>query len=55
MTTPRYSVVQWATGGAAAARQDTAIVSGEIKAGTAAAQKVVITGRSAGAEVIRFT
>jgi hypothetical protein len=51
-----FAIDEWtATGGAAAARQDTTIVSGEIEAGTAAAQKVVITGRSAGAEVIRFT
>lgn len=50
------TIDEWtATGGAAAARQDTTIVSGEIKAGTAAAQKVVITGRSNGADVIRFT
>jgi 2,4-diaminopentanoate dehydrogenase len=51
-----FTVDEWtAAGGAAAARQDTAIVSGEIKAGTAAAQRVVITGRSGGADVIRFT
>ncbi|MER6085789.1 dihydrodipicolinate reductase [Streptomyces sp. NPDC001833] len=49
-------VDEWAaTGGVAAAREDTTIFSGEIKKGTAAAQKVVITGRSKGAEVIRFT
>src|SRR5262249_6908679 len=51
-----FTIDEWtAAGGATAARQDTPIVSGEIKAGTAAAQKVVITGRSDGAEVIRFT
>jgi 4-hydroxy-tetrahydrodipicolinate reductase len=51
-----FTVDEWtATGGAAAARQDTSIVSGEIKAGTAAAQRVIISGRSAGAEVVRFT
>jgi 2,4-diaminopentanoate dehydrogenase len=51
-----FSVDEWtATGGAAAAREDTTIVSGQIKAGTAAAQKVVITGRSGGKDVIKFT
>lgn len=51
-----FDVDEWtATGGAAAARADTTIVSGLIQAGTAGAQKVVITGRSVGAEVIRFT
>ena len=51
-----FTVDEWtATGGAAAASKDTTIVSGEIKAGTAAAQKVVITGRSGGKDVIRFT
>lgn len=42
-------------GGAAAARHDTEIVAGLIAAGTAAAQRVIISGWSAGAEVIRFT
>jgi 4-hydroxy-tetrahydrodipicolinate reductase len=51
-----FAVEEWtATGGAAAARKDTTIVAGEIKAGTAAAQKVIITGRSGGKDVIRFT
>jgi hypothetical protein len=51
-----FTIDEWtATGGAAAARHDTTIVSGEIKAGTAAAQRVIITGRSGGAEVVRFT
>jgi 4-hydroxy-tetrahydrodipicolinate reductase len=51
-----FAVDEWtATGGAAAARKDTTIVAGEIKAGTAAAQKVIITGRSGGKDVIRFT
>ena len=31
------------------------IVAGEIKAGTAAAQRVVVTGRSGGVDRIRFT
>lgn len=51
-----FEVDEWtATGGCAAAREDTAIVSGLIKAGTAAAQKVVITGHSAGKDVVKFT
>ncbi|MFI1212947.1 dihydrodipicolinate reductase [Streptomyces sp. NPDC020802] len=51
-----FTVDDWtATGGVAGAREDTTIVAGEIKAGTAAAQKVVIVGRSNGVEVIRFT
>jgi 2,4-diaminopentanoate dehydrogenase len=50
------AVDEWtADGGAAAASRDTTIVAGEIKAGTAGAQKVAITGRSAGTDVIRFT
>jgi 4-hydroxy-tetrahydrodipicolinate reductase len=49
-------VDEWtAEGGAAAARQDTEIVSGLIEAGTAAAQRVIISGWSGGREVIRFT
>ena len=49
-------VDEWsATGGVAAARHDTTIVAGDIAAGTAGAQKVVIVGRSGDAEVIRFT
>ena len=51
-----FSIDEWtATGGAAAAKQDTTIVAGEIKAGTAAAQRVVIVGHSGGREVVRFT
>ncbi|MFJ3776248.1 dihydrodipicolinate reductase [Streptomyces sp. NPDC090075] len=49
-------VDEWtATGGVSAAREDTEIVSGLIEAGTAAAQKVVISGLSRGVEMIRFT
>lgn len=44
-----------AEGGVAAAKEDLTIVAGEIKAGTAAAQRVVVTGRSGGADRIRFT
>lgn len=51
-----FDVDEWsATGGVAAAREDTPIVAGTIAAGTAAAQRVVIVGRSGGAEVVRFT
>ncbi len=42
-------------GGVAAAKEDMMIVAGEIKAGTAAAQRVVVTGRSKGTDRIRFT
>jgi 2,4-diaminopentanoate dehydrogenase len=41
-------------GGVAAARVDTQIVAGMIKAGTAAAQRIVIYGKSKGVERIRF-
>jgi len=51
-----FTVDEWtAEGGVAAARRDTTIVAGEIKAGSAAAQRVIITGRSGGADVVRFT
>jgi len=51
-----FTVDEWgAEGGVAAAKHDTNIVAGEIKAGTAAAQRVIITGRSAGVDVVRFT
>ena len=51
-----FDVDEWtATGGCAAARADTVIVSGLIKAGHTAAQKVVITGRSGGQDVVKFT
>ena len=41
-------------GGVAAARQDLTIVAGKIKAGTAAAQRIIIHGRSGGVDRIRF-
>jgi 4-hydroxy-tetrahydrodipicolinate reductase len=51
-----FTIDEWAAiGGVAAARRDTSIVAGQIKAGTAAAQRVVIVGRSAGVDVVRFT
>jgi len=56
------NVDEWtAEGGAAAAKRDTEIVSGLIEAGTAAAQRVIISGwqgeqeRGGRREVIRFT
>jgi len=50
-----FDIDEWtAEGGAAAAKQDLRIVAGEIKAGTAAAQRIVITGRSGGVDRIRF-
>jgi len=51
-----FTIDEWtAEGGVAAAKQDTTIVAGEIEAGTAAAQRVVIHGRSDGVDRIRFT
>ena len=50
-----FTIDEWtAEGGVAAAQHDTTIVSGEIKAGTAGSQRVIITGRSGGRDVIRF-
>ncbi|MGP0031855.1 MAG: dihydrodipicolinate reductase [Acidimicrobiales bacterium] len=51
-----FAVDEWtAEGGVAAAKQDMTIVAGEIKAGTAAAQRVVINARTQGVDRIRFT
>jgi 4-hydroxy-tetrahydrodipicolinate reductase len=51
-----FSIDEWsASGGVAAAKQDLVIVAGEIAKGTAAAQRVVITGRSGGVDRVRFT
>jgi 2,4-diaminopentanoate dehydrogenase len=50
-----FEIDEWtAKGGVAAAKEDLQIVAGEIKAGTAAAQRIVVTGRSAGVDRIRF-
>ena len=50
-----FAIDEWtAEGGVAAAKQDLTIVAGQIKAGTAAAQRVVINGRSDGVDRIRF-
>lgn len=51
-----FDIDEWtAEGGVAAAKEDLTIVAGEIKAGTAAAQRVVVTGRSGGVDRVRFT
>jgi len=51
-----FEIDEWlGEGGVAAAKEDLMIVAGEIKAGTAAAQRVVVTGRSKGIDRIRFT
>jgi hypothetical protein len=51
-----FDVDEWtAEGGVAAAKEDLTIVAGQIKKGTAAAQRVVIHGRSGGVDKIRFT
>ena len=50
-----FEIDEWiGEGGVAAAKEDLTIVAGEIKAGTAAAQRIVISGRSKGVERIRF-
>jgi hypothetical protein len=50
-----FAIDEWtAEGGVAAARRDTTIVAGEIAAGTAAAQRVIVTGRSGGVDRVRF-
>jgi hypothetical protein len=51
-----FEIDEWtADGGMAAAKEDTRIVAGEIKKGTAAAHKVVVSGRSGGVDRVRFT
>jgi len=51
-----FDIDEWtAEGGVAAAQQDMTIVAGEIKAGTAAAQRIIVNGRSGGVDRIRFT
>jgi 4-hydroxy-tetrahydrodipicolinate reductase len=51
-----FSVDEWVVeGGVAGAARDTTIVAGDVKAGTAAAQRVVINGREGGVDRIRFT
>lgn len=51
-----FTITEWtAEGGVAAAKEDLTIVAGKIPAGTAAAQRIIIHGRSSGVERIRFT
>jgi hypothetical protein len=51
-----FDIDEWtAEGGVAAAKEDLQIVAGEIKAGTAAAQRIVIHGRVDGIDRVRFT
>jgi 4-hydroxy-tetrahydrodipicolinate reductase len=51
-----FVVDEWtAEGGVAAAKEDLRIAAGEIRGGTAAAQRIVIRGSSGGEERIRFT
>lgn len=50
-----FEIDEWGVeGGVAAARVDTEIAAGSLKAGTAAAQRIVIFGKSQGVERIRF-
>jgi 4-hydroxy-tetrahydrodipicolinate reductase len=50
-----FEIDEWISeGGVAAAKEDLHIVAGEIPAGSAAAQRIVITGRSGGEDRIRF-
>jgi 4-hydroxy-tetrahydrodipicolinate reductase len=51
-----FEIDEWtAEGGVAAAKEDLTIVAGVIKAGTAAAQRIIVTGRTDGVDRIRFT
>jgi 4-hydroxy-tetrahydrodipicolinate reductase len=50
-----FEIDEWTSeGGVAAAKEDITIVAGEIRAGTAAAQRIIINGRSGGVDRIRF-
>ena len=51
-----FTIDEWiGEGGVAAAKQDLTIVAGQIKKGTAAAQRIIITGRIGGVDRVRFT
>jgi len=53
--TAGLEIDEWGVeGGVAAARVDTEIAAGSLKAGTAAAQRIIIYGKSRGVERIRF-
>jgi 4-hydroxy-tetrahydrodipicolinate reductase len=50
-----FTIDEWiGEGGVAAAKHDLAIVAGQIKAGTAAAQRIIINGRTGGVDRVRF-
>jgi hypothetical protein len=50
-----FEIDEWtAEGGVAAAKQDLTIAAGPIEAGTAAAQRIIITGRGGGVDRVRF-
>jgi hypothetical protein len=50
-----FAIDEWTgEGGVAAAKKDLTIVAGQIKAGTAAAQRIIINGRSGGVDRVRF-
>ena len=50
-----FTIDEWiGEGGVAAAKHDLTIVAGQIKAGTAAAQRIIINGRSGGVDRVRF-
>ena len=50
-----FEIEEWiAEGGVAAAKEDLKIVAGEIKKGTAAAQRIIVHGRIGGVDRIRF-
>jgi hypothetical protein len=56
IATSSNAIDEWtAEGGVAAAKHDLTIVAGEIKAGTAAAQRIIVNGRSNGIDRVRFT
>ena len=51
-----FEIDEWtAEGGVAAAKEDIEIVAGTIAAGTAAAQRIIVTGRGGGVDRLRFT
>ena len=51
-----FEIDEWTSeGGVAAAKEDVEIVAGTIEAGTAAAQRIIVTGRGGGTDRLRFT
>ena len=51
-----FDIAKWTTeGGVAAAKEDLEIVAGTIEAGTAAAQRIMVTGCSRGEDRVHFT